>query len=743
MWKIAALSRSRARHLARILGVLGVCGVILLPSGGGSGFDELYQRLQLMAYDQTLHGLPPPSLRASVPPLVIVDIDELSLQREGHWPWPRERLATLLMHLQAAEVALVVFDILFAEAQHNPVDQIRAHLKDSSLQQALDGLRPQLDQERIFSEALARQPTVLGYVFRPQDQISPIGQLPSPLHTEPPLEGLRLSISPMQSYSAPLPILMQAAGSAGFFSLHPDRDGVIRRVPLLALYEGQLYPSLAVETVRQYLFLEQLRLYTETIQGFDALRSVQLDLDVNIPTDGQGQMLVPYRGPFGHFPYVSAAHVLAGEVDPHMLAGAIVLVGTTAPGLFDLRTIPLQAAYPGVEIQANVLTAILGEAYLVQPSWAPGAQNVYFLMAGLLLALLLPSLSVVWQLALAVCVGLVIVGLNTALWIWHGLVLDSAGPLLLMAVLLVFNMGWGFFFETRTRQRLKNMFGQYVPPALVEHMSERPGQFGFAGQSRELTVLFADIRGFTQLSEQLRADALKQFLNQYFTPMTRIIFAQQGTIDKYVGDMIMAFWGAPVNDPEHAHHAIEAALEMLNETQRLSQSFIRKGWPQVRIGVGINTGLMNVGDMGSQYRRAYTVLGDAVNLASRLESASKQYGVALLVGERTHALTQSHFLWQEVDWVRVKGKQHAVRIYQPLCSIAKATPAQHAQVQQFQQFLHALRQQHWQQASTHLDTLQQTHPTNALYAHYRQRLHTLQTQPPAPDWDGCWVLSEK
>ncbi len=743
MWNITALSRRRARHLARVIGVLGVCSLIILPVDEDAGLYNLYQRLQLMAYDQTLQWLPRPPLRAAVPPLVIVDIDERSLQREGHWPWPRERLAALLMRLQAADVALVVFDILFAEAQHNPVEQIWPYLDNPGLQQALEALRPQLDQERTFSEALAQQPSVLGYVFRPLDQTPPTGQLPAPLALVPPIDTLQLPIPPMQSYSAPLPILMQAAGSAGFFSLHPDRDGVIRRVPLLARYQGQLYPSLAVETVRQYLFLDELRLHTEAIQGFDALRSVQLDLDLNIPTDGQGRMLVPYRGPFGHFPYVSAAQVLADEIDPQHFAGAIVLVGTTAPGLFDLRAIPLQAAYPGVEIQANVVTAILGQAHLVQPSWASGAQRVYLLSAGLLLALLLPQLSVVWQLALAIGVSLIIIGLNTMLWLLHGLVLDSAGPLLLILGVLVFNMGWGFFFETRTRQRLKNMFGQYVPPALVEHMSERPQAFGFAGQSRELTVLFADIRGFTQLSEQLRADTLTQFLNQYFTPMTRIIFARQGTIDKYVGDMIMAFWGAPVDDPEHAHHAIEAALEMLSETQRLSQSFIRKGWPQVRIGIGINTGLMNVGDMGSQYRRAYTVLGDAVNLASRLESASKQYGVALLVGERTHALTQSHFLWQEVDWVRVKGKQHAVRIYQPLCPIAKATPAQHAQVQQFQQFLHALRQQHWQQASTHLHALQQNHPTNALYSHYQQRLHTLQTHPPPPDWDGSWTLHEK
>ena len=742
------LSPAGSRRYATVLGLLLVAVLLSARFGGVPGLDIPLQRLEMLAYDLRMQAhLPGERGEGHSPtPVVIVDIDEASLRREGHWPWPRQRIAALVDALAEAGAAVVVFDVLFAEPERNPAALVAPHLGDdppsAALRERLEAVAPALDGDRLLAGALRERDVVLGYVFNPVDPAAS-GVLPDPLPLYEPDAVQRLALAPMAGYSAPLPGLGQAAAAAGFFSFLPDADGVVRRVPLLARHDDRLYGSLAVEAVRRYLLLDQVRLEAEPIAGMDHIERVWLDDALGVPTDGEGRMLVPYRGGYGSFPYLPAWEVLAGEADPDALADAIVLIGTTAPGLFDLRATPVAPVFPGVEVHANLIAAMLDNRFLVEPPWARGANLVIALLVGVPLAFWLPRVSALSLfMSTLVAAGALILGTG---WLWstRGLVLDLAAPMLLIALLGALNLGWGFFFEARTKRRLKMMFGQYVPPELVEEMSERPGDFGFAGEQRELSVLFSDIRGFTTISETLAADELKQLLNRYFTPMTRIIFEHRGTIDKYVGDMVMAFWGAPVRDPDHAAHAIEAALAMLAGTETLKREFVRLGLPEISIGIGINSGVMNVGDMGSEYRRAYTVLGDAVNLASRLEGTTKYYGVGLVVGERTRELAGERFVWRELDLVRVKGKDRPVHVYEPVCRRDEAGPGLLDELRRHDAALAAFRARRWEEAAERFAALRSEHPDCGLYILYLERLAGLRADTLPPDWDGSWTRTEK
>jgi adenylate cyclase len=389
-----------------------------------------------------------------------------------------------------------------------------------------------------------------------------------------------------------------------------------------------------------------------------------------------------------------------------------------------------------------MIKAILDNHFPSEPSWADGANLSTTLIVGVVLAILLPLLTPIWLLFISTGIAVGIVLFNFWLWQEKGLALALAWPLLLILALGALNMTYGFIRENRKRAQLKNVFGQYVPPQLVEAMSQNPEAYSFEGESREMTVLFADIRGFTTLSESLSPSELRKLLNRYFTAMTEIIFKHQGTIDKYVGDMIMAFWGAPVNDPNHAKHAIAAALEMLAKTEELKPQLLAEGYPEINIGIGLNTGVMNVGDMGSSYRRAYTVLGDNVNLASRLEGLTKYYDVGLVVGDRTRELSDT-FTFRQLDLVKVKGKTSGVKVFQPLCSQHTASTELISELQHHNEALSVYYQRHWDQAQNMFSELKASHPQTHLYRLYLERIEHLKKRNPGPEWDGVYERREK
>ncbi|MBI5040573.1 MAG: adenylate/guanylate cyclase domain-containing protein [Gammaproteobacteria bacterium] len=697
------------------------------------------ERLEYLAYDLRLNASLPQASNAS-PQIVICDIDEASLQAEGRWPWSRARLAELVTRLRDAGAAVVAFDMVFSEAETNPIHTVLDVLgpTDPAITQQLTAHLAAFDADAQFAASLAEIDSVLGFVLHNQ-RTPPSGMLPSPILTVP--ADLRTAIPALRTSTGNLPALQNASRASGFLTTLPDSDGVIRRSPLVLRIGTAVYPSLALAAANTYLLVDTPDIRLTRIGALETVDQIVLG-DKHLAVDGSGQVLIPYRGPAGSFAQVSATAVLRGQIGNDALNNRVVLIGASALALADLRATPVAGVFPGVEIQANILAGILEGRFPAEPAWAKGANFTLMLLLGVLLASALPFLTA-WVQLLAATVALVGVTAGNV-WLWKSadLALALSLPLLLILVLSVFNMSYGFLFESRSRRQLKNRFGQDVPAALVEEMSRRPEYFDFDGESRELSVLFADIRNFTTISEALSAGELKSLLNRFFTPMTRVIFDRRGTIDKYVGDMIMAFWGAPLQDGEHAEHAIAAALDMLNAVKDLQKEFAREGLPEINIGIGINSGVMNVGDMGSQYRRAYTVIGDAVNLASRLEGLTKYYGVHLVVGPRTRELAPG-FVYQQLDRVRVKGKHEAVEVYVPLCRSMELSESLREELASHAQALGHFWGRAWPQAHALFAALHAAHPETQLYALYLERIDHLRERALPEDWDGVYERREK
>jgi adenylate cyclase len=480
-------------------------------------------------------------------------------------------------------------------------------------------------------------------------------------------------------------------------------------------------------------------------QGMDRVLLQQGDKSLAIPVDERAATLVPFRGrggpSGGSFRYISAADVLAHRLPLASLKDKIVLLGTTAPGLLDLRVTPMSEAYPGVEAHANLISGLLDGNALLRPDYALGYEVVALLLAGLLLAIGLPLLSAFQAVGLSVVVVAVLVGINFWLYQAYGLVLPLASSLTMALTAFGLNMSYGYFVESRTKRELANLFGTYVPPELVDEMVKDPDAYSMQAANRELTVMFCDMRGFTKMSEKMEPIQLQALLNGVFSELTGLIRANKGTIDKYMGDCVMAFWGAPVETPEHARLAVKSALEMASAIHGINQQHHARGLPEIGIGIGLNTGTMCVGDMGSNIRRSYTVIGDAVNLGSRLEGLSKAYGVEIVVSETTRALAPD-FAWQELDRVRVKGKGQAVAIYWPMADGALESEVA-TELKTWNSFLRAYRAQQWDQADVLLLNLVRMNPHKYLYQLYAERVSSMRLLPFDPEWDGATNFETK
>jgi adenylate cyclase len=464
---------------------------------------------------------------------------------------------------------------------------------------------------------------------------------------------------------------------------------------------------------------------------------------LSLPTDDSGRVLVPFRGGSRSYRYVPATDILADSADPALFKDAIVLIGTSAAGLVDLRAVPVQSVFPGVEVHANIVNSILDGEFPHEPDWVEGLNLGVLLALGLLASVLFPRMTASGVLVATVVLAAAYTG--AWLWIWdrYAINIAAALPVLMVLGLSSLNMTWGFVTERRARQRLKDMFGQYVPRAVVEQIAEsKKNETTFEGETREITVLFADIRGFTPLSERMNANELKRMLNFYLTEMTSIVFDKRGTIDKYVGDMIMAFWGAPLPDADQRSHALDAALTMVERLEALQPELQARGWPEIQAGIGLNTGNMNVGDMGSVYRRCYTVVGDAVNLGSRLEGLSKYYGVRVVASETTRQ-GQKDYFFRKLDVVRVKGKDKSVVIYEPLCRSSDADARLKSEIDAYHNALDAYFRQDWEKAGRLFESLAKQFPETKLYSLYRDRVTSLAKSDAGIDWDGVFSHSLK
>ena len=739
------------RHWTLVVGSLLIVAFFVAHVSGmmNLGFVD---RLENIAYDARLLFTMP---KVKDERIVIVDVDEKSLAAEGRWPWGRDKLAHLVDQLfDHYQVKLTAFDVVFAEPDESSglgvlESLARKELRDDSrFQTQLDRMRADLDHDRRFAQSLDGRAVIMGYYFtdpRESDEAPAAGVLPPPTFTKGQFSGRKINFLTANGYGANLERLQNSAAGAGHFVPFVDEDGVVRRVPMLYQFGGNYYESLSLAVARKAMGDLPVRLGfapgAATGTGYAGLEWLELG-DRIIPVDERVRTLVPYRGKQGSFTYVSATDVLKAAVPKAALTDKIVLLGTSAPGLLDLRAAPIQKIFPGVEIHANLIAGILDGNIKQNPAYTLGAEFIIVILAGLVMALLLPVLNPLWSAATTVVVGSIVVSTNLFIWQQGNLVLPLAATLLMILALFVFDMSYGYFVESLGKRQLAGLFGQYVPPELVEEMSGDPTAFSLEGESREMTVLFSDVRGFTTISEGLEPRELSELMNDYLTPMTQAIHQNRGTIDKYMGDAIMAFWGAPLKDPDHASHALDTSLEMIRRLAAIKLRFKERGWPEINIGVGLNTGQMSVGNMGSEFRMAYTVLGDAVNLGSRLEGLTKQYGVDIIVSESTRAAVSGH-AFRELDRVRVKGKDKPVTIYEPLGAKDKLEKAVTDEMGLYAQALKLYRAQNWDMAEIQFLNLKQTAPARNLYTLYLERIAHFRGRPPGADWDGVFTHQTK
>ena len=699
-------------------------------------------------------------LRATVPGgiddrIVIAAIDEQSLEALGHWPWTRDKIATLVDTLfDHYQVNVVGFDMVFAEADDSAGLQVLQSLDNSPVgqfdeyRQAAAGLKPQFAFDERFAQSISERNVVLGYVFdRSEDQT--MNLLPEPMTEVDEAMSQQFPLFKPKGFTANLDILQSNAKDAGFFdNPNLDVDGQFRRAPILQAYKNGLYPSLALAVTRAALGDAKVDIQVQNGRdGYTAIEQVQLG-SVLIPVDHTGSVPVPYRGGEGSFPYFSVADILNETVAVEDLEDRIVLIGTTAPGLLDLRATPVSSVYPGVEVHANIISGILDNRIPRQPAWVMALEMILLLILGTLMLIVPRWLTPRWIILLIAGVsGLVIAG---NFWSWsQGLILPLASPLLMVLAMFLIHMTWGYLIEHRNKRSITKLFGHYVPPEVVSEMARQPDDVTLEGQAREMTVLFSDVRGFTSMSEGLEPKELSTLMNELLTPMTQAIHDNRGTIDKYMGDAIMAFWGAPLAHTDHAHAGIETAHSMIRGLFEMNKEFAGRGWPKIKLGVGVNTGTMNVGNMGSEFRMAYTVLGDAVNLGSRLEGLTKNYGVSIVVGETTRSAAPD-FSFLELDRVRVKGRDEAVGIYEPLALSSEISEAENDFRIQFHKALVLYWAQQWDEAEAILRKLAAAAAApdsvdwhGALYEVYLRRIEDYRRSPPGPNWDGVFTHQSK
>lgn len=730
------------KHSARIVALLLSIVFIWLSLNVGQS-SGLMTRIEYLLYDWRFNLMLPITKRSgSDHKIAIIDIDEDSVVEQGRFPWSRHTIAKLVDRLGEAGVVVTAFDVVFSEAEVNPVDQLEKQGGDRTMSLATEKqwqtIAQSVDADQRFSQSLSEQDVVLGFFFQDEGQYKN-GQLPSEVFSIPDDWADQLVVTKRPGFTGNLPVLQDAASGGGFVTMFPDFDGTVRRTPLVIRYEDKLYPSLSLAAAMRYLFLEEVE--PKVAEVGNVLTMIELSVsEFPAPTDPQGFVRVPYQGGAYTYPYISATDVIEGRIEPGVLEGAVVFVGTSAIGLADLRSTPMGPQYPGVEVHANILDALLSGGFSQKPDWEAGATVLQLLVISLLIVIWLPRFGPQLMLATALTIITLTIAFNFYLWV-NGIDLPYAGSLLLTITLTMVFVADGFLKENASRKMLKGMFDQYVPPAHIDQMMNNPDAYSFSGESKELTVLFSDIRSFTNISESLSAQELKLMLNTYFTPITKEIFDFHGTIDKYVGDMVMAFWGAPIDDPNHRNNAVMTALRMQEVTEQLKPMFKSQGLPEINIGVGVNTGHMNVGDMGSSYRRSYTVLGDAVNLGSRLESITKFYGAKVLIGEETYDHLTG-FVCRFVDKIQVKGKEEAIRVYEPLGIEGKVEPHLLEELKQYEIAYSNYLSQDWDSAREAFKTLKENHDL-VLYDVYLERIEDLKNQSLPEDWDGTFRHTSK
>jgi adenylate cyclase len=737
------------RRLASLLSAAATLGVTLLLSWAlvAGRTPEALQRLDLLIYDAWVRHTAQP---AGPPRVTVLELDEASLDRLGQWPWPRDRIAQVVRQVfDTYGAQALAFDIVFAEPDRSDAAAIQQRLQrvppgaDSPLRREFEALLQDLDRDRVLAGTLQGRNVVLGYYFN-ADPASRTGALPEPWLPAEMAQSLGIRALSGPGYGANLEQLVQAARRAGHFNPRVDLDGVTRSIPLVQENDGMLYTSLTLGVLSLLAGDNAAIDFGPAVQA--GTREVTEALTVGpfkLPVDDRGQGLVPFFGGRGSLPRVSVADLLEGKADPALLKGRVVVFGPTAPGLKDSRSTPVDNNQPGVELHASYLQGALTGQLPSRPYYTDAAVLSTLGLVGLIMLAGARGLRPLPFTLVSVVASAAVLGGAGWLWVQHRAVLPVALPLTQIATLFVGLNLLGYLFEARSKNAMNKLFGQYVPPELVGEMNENPGQYSMSAKSTELTVMFADVRGFTTLSEKMEPAALGELMNTLLTELSRVIRADHlGTIDKYIGDCVMAFWGAPIDRPDHAAAATAAALDMQKALTALLPRLVVPEGAHIAVGIGLNTGKAVVGNMGSAYRMAYTVLGDTVNTASRLEGLTKAYGADIVVGPAVRAAAGDGFLWCELDWVRVKGRDTPLAIHEPLCRLEEADATLREQVARHERALVDYRERRFQQALDTWTALQAQRPCK-LHELWIERARTYLAHPPAEGWDGVYTFETK
>ncbi|UCG14358.1 MAG: adenylate/guanylate cyclase domain-containing protein [Deltaproteobacteria bacterium] len=692
---------------------------------------------------------------------VLATIDERSLDEIGKWPWPRARIADLIDRLSEEGAKVIAMDIVFPEPDENNnlrfvewmQQQTRSlGLKEPRLERLLRGVRAEADNDSILAAAIRRSKArvVLGYFFHfSGGEISHLSEEERASRAA----NFRVSAVKLVQFTSPaaeevevfdalLPEsninkVAEATRLAGYYNIFPDIDGTVRWIPLVIRYQDRFYPALSLEAVRAYVGNIPLKIRVADY----GIETIQLG-PVTIPTDELGRLLINFRGAPHSFPHYSVADILAGRTPPGAFKDRMVFVGSTALGIYDLRVTPFSSVYPGLEVHANAADNILKQTFLFRPGWASFFDLAAILLMGLVTGFVLPWLRALYSIIL---IGVLFVGyllVSQSLFVSDGIWLNAVYPLLTTVVVYTAVTLYRYIVEEREKKKIRGAFSFYVTPSVVNEMLKNPDKLKLGGDKKELTVLFSDIRGFTTLAEEMAPEALVHLLNEYLTEMTDVVFEFDGLLDKYIGDAIMAVFGAPLEQRDHAVRACRTALNMLRRLATIQIRWEKEGAPRLDIGIGINTGPMVVGNMGSERRFDYTVIGDAVNLASRLEGINKEYGSKVVISEFTYEQVKEDFFCRELDAVRVKGKARPVKIFE-LLALRSESDSRVAIIERFVQGLRYYRAQQWDEAEREFRESLASLPEDHAAELYLQRIAVLREEPPPAEWDGVFTMKRK
>ncbi len=660
--------------------------------------------------------------------VVIATVDEKSLSEIGRWPWSRSMTAKLVDSLKEYGAKAVGFDIVFAEPEQSTGPSADAILAKS------------VKDAKNVSLGYFFHTSMKDVEFLSEEYINASGSLiAGSMYSMVRVKGHDGDYNLIKAH-APVPSIKEIAESgenSGYFNAFPDPDGVIRWSPLVIKFQDNFYYSLPIALLMQYLDYPMIVLNMAEF-GVDGITLG----DLRIPTDESGRLLINYLGPAKTFPHYSISDLIAGRISPDLVKDKIVVVGATATGIYDLRVTPFSPVYPGVELHATVVENILQGNFLEQSAWTTFIDICGIIVFGMIIGITIPRLKALQGILLVmVLLGGFVAG-NTIIFAKYNTWLNMVYPVLTMMTIYLVITVYRYFTEEREKKKIRGAFQYYLTASVINELLKDPTKLKLGGDKKDLTVMFSDIRGFTTISEKLTPEELVHLLNEYLTAMTDIVFKYEGLLDKYIGDAIMAVFGAPVDQPDHALRSCRTALEMMATLKGLQRKWAAEGRPFVDIGVGINSGDMVVGNMGSNMRFDYTVMGDNVNLSSRLEGINKEYGTHIVISEYTYGVVKEEMFCRELDAVRVKGKKLPVKIYELICERKDA--AEHEEyIGRFHAGLAHYKAARWDEGIAAFQSVMEIRPDDPPATLYIQRCQDLKEHPPEGEWDGVFTMTRK